>query len=223
MSGSRDGADEESLRATGRAQQLIEAAAIKGVLECAPAFDSLGIFFDPQQLAEAAPAGEEPFTWIQTRIRHLLSDSKDQAENTTPPVLHELPVCYEARFAPDLEAVAQHTGLSTAEVIARHCGAEYRVRCVGFLPGFPYLAGLPRALGTPRRATPRTEVAAGAVGIGGPLTGVYPTKSPGGWNLIGRTPVPMFDPTANPPARLRTGARVRFVAITSAEYERFSA
>jgi inhibitor of KinA len=100
-----------------------------------------------------------------------------------------------------------------------HSEAEYRVSCIGFVPGFPFLAGLPKELATPRRAAPRKEIPAGSVAIGGAQTGIYPLRSPGGWNLIGRTPLHLFDPEKTPPAFLRAGDRVRFRAITREEFE----
>jgi inhibitor of KinA len=128
-------------------------------------------------------------------------------------------VCYEGEFAPDLAEVAHHAGLSPDEVAQRHAAAAYRVGCVGFMPGFPYLTGLPPELATPRRAIPRREVAAGSVAIGGSQTGIYPSVSPGGWNVIGRTPLRLFDVTRQPPALLRAGDAVRFRAISRTEFE----
>ena len=125
----------------------------------------------------------------------------------------EVPVCYDEDFAPDLETVAQHCGLEPNEVVARHAAARYGVRCVGFTPGFPFLGGLPAKLATPRRKSPRPAVPAGSVGIGGAQTGIYPLRSPGGWNIIGRTPLRLFDVTREPAALLRAGDRVRFVSI----------
>jgi inhibitor of KinA len=135
------------------------------------------------------------------------------------PRLIEVPVCYDAEFAPDLETVAQHCGLAPNEVVARHAAARYGVRCVGFTPGFPFLGGLPSQLATPRRKSPRTAVPAGSVAIGGPQTGIYPLRSPGGWNIIGRTPLRLFDVTREPAALLRAGDRVRFVSIGREEFE----
>src|SRR5262249_45597643 len=131
----------------------------------------------------------------------------------------EVPVCYDPEFAPDLDDVSRRTGRATKEVIDLHSTAEYRVACIGFVPGFPFLAGLAKELATPRRDTPRKEIPPGSVGIGGAQTGIYPLRSPGGWNLIGRTPLKLFDPTNNPPALLRAGDRVRFRAITREEFE----
>ena len=123
----------------------------------------------------------------------------------------EIPVAYGGEHGPDLADVAAHTGLSAAEVVRRHAAAEYVVYLLGFLPGFAFLGGLPTALATPRRAVPRTAVPAGSVGIGGEQTGIYPLRSPGGWHLIGRTEVALFDPLAASPTLLRPGDRVRFV------------
>jgi inhibitor of KinA len=133
----------------------------------------------------------------------------------------EVPVCYDPEFALDLEAVAQHCGLSPNEVGKRHAAARYQVRCIGFTPGFPYLSGLPAALATPRRATPRTAVPAGSVAIGAGQTGIYPLRSPGGWNIIGRTPLPLFDLAREPAALFAPGDRVRFVAIDRKEFARW--
>jgi len=132
----------------------------------------------------------------------------------------EIPVCYEPEFGFDLEHVATHASLDGKEVVHLHSAAEYRVHCVGFTPGFPFLGGLNPKLATPRKDIPRKEIPAGSVGIGGKQTGIYPIKSPGGWNIIGRTPLRLFDPQKDPPALLRAGARVRFRAITREEFER---
>jgi biotin-dependent carboxylase-like uncharacterized protein len=130
----------------------------------------------------------------------------------------EIPVCYGGEYGPDLDGVAAHSGLSAAEVIARHERAEYLVHAIGFSPGFPYLGGLPPELATPRRTTPRLRVSPGSVAIGGGQTGVYPLETPGGWNLIGRTSLRLFDPWRKEPALLRAGDRVRFRAISADEF-----
>jgi inhibitor of KinA len=131
----------------------------------------------------------------------------------------EIPVCYDADFALDLARVEVETNLSADTIIALHSSAEFVVACVGFMPGFPFLAGLPEKLRTTRLATPRTKVPAGSVAIARTQAGVYPVESPGGWNLIGRTPLRLFDANANPPALLQAGDRVRFRGITRNEFE----
>jgi inhibitor of KinA len=131
----------------------------------------------------------------------------------------EIPVCYEGDFGPDMADVVAHTGRSSNEIVRLHAGANYLVQCVGFTPGFPFLSGLPRELATPRRPTPRTQVPAGSVAIGGRQTGIYPLASPGGWNLIGRTPLRLFDSASPSPVFLQVGDRVRFRAISSVEFD----
>jgi inhibitor of KinA len=131
----------------------------------------------------------------------------------------EIPVCYGGRFGPDLGAVAAWAGMDPHLVIAAHASREYRVFMLGFLPGFPYMASVDERIAMPRRDTPRTRVAAGSVGIAGPQTGVYSFDSPGGWQIIGRTPLVLFDAGHQPPALLAPGQRVRFRPVPSREFE----
>lgn len=136
----------------------------------------------------------------------------EESEAMDPPSRQvTLPVIYGGDMGPDLADVARHTGLSEKQVVEQHAAGEYVVYFVGFQPGFPYLGGLPAALATPRRAEPRLSVPAGSVGIGGNQTGVYPLPTPGGWQIIGRTPQVLFDPTQEPPGLLMPGDTVRFV------------
>ena len=210
---------EEVIEAVLQAQRRLEAAKIPGVIECAPGYTSVGLFFDPMRVSEAGVAPEKIFDWLKAKIEIALAQ-KSKAAKSPKATMVEIPVCYEGEFAPDLAAVAEEKKLSLGEIVRRHSAAKYRVYCVGFLPGFAYLGGLPRELATPRRATPRTQVPAGSLGIGGAQTGIYPTTSPGGWNLIGRTPLRLFDLDREPPALLETGVRVKFRAITRDEFDR---
>ena len=132
-----------------------------------------------------------------------------------------IPVCYEAEYAPDLGEVARRQGLSPEEVVKLHCAGIYRVYMIGFLPGFPYLGTVDRRLEMPRKARP-VPVVAGGVGIAGQQTGIYPLNSPGGWSIIGRTPVRLFDPDITPPVLLQTGDRVEFYPILPDEFRRLS-
>jgi inhibitor of KinA len=134
----------------------------------------------------------------------------------------EIPVCYGGDFGPDLASVAEHCGMSAPDVVALHSGAEYLVHAIGFTPGFPYLGGLHESLRTPRLDTPRQRVPAGSVAIGGSQTGVYPVDSPGGWQIIGRTPIALFRPHLTPAALLKPGDRVRFKVISATELETWS-
>ena len=130
----------------------------------------------------------------------------------------KIPVCYGGDFGPDLSDVAEHAGMSAEEVIAIHSGHDYLIDMLGFLPGFAYLGGLDERLHTPRLATPRTRIEPGAVGIGGAQTGIYPLASPGGWRIIGRTPVRPYDPDRESPILYAAGDYLRFVPITPQEF-----
>lgn len=197
---------------TGRVHALaaeIERHPPRGLIDVVPAFTSVAVFYDIAQVA-----GYERFC----------AELEELAERAGTTVVGnaatsvEIPVCYGHEGGPDLAAVAAHHFLSTEQVIALHCGGDYLVHAIGFAPGFPYLGGMPERLATPRRATPRPEVPAGSVGIGGAQTGIYPLEMPGGWNLIGRTPLRLFDPQRSPAALLRAGDRVTFRAIAPAEF-----
>jgi len=130
----------------------------------------------------------------------------------------QIPVCYGGEFGPDLDDVAAAHETSSPAIIEMHAAGTYTVAMIGFLPGFPYLEGLPAELHTPRRASPRTAVPAGSVGIGGGSTGIYPFTSPGGWHLIGRTPRALFVPTREQPALLQPGDRVQFIPISAEQF-----
>jgi inhibitor of KinA len=129
-----------------------------------------------------------------------------------------IPVCYKNEFGTDIVQVAKHNNLSEKEVVQLHTSGEYRVRFIGFLPGFPYLSGLDRRLFTPRRSQPRKRIQKGSVGIGGAQTGIYTMESPGGWNIIGRTPLQFFDVTKIPPSLLVPGDSIRFKSIEPDDY-----
>lgn len=216
---------EEALDEVLQAFQRLQRAAIPGVIELAPAYTSVAVFFDPITVAKSSGMPDDIFDWLATRIREAVAAPRDRggrAKISKSDVrVVEIPVCYDPAFGPDMDDVTRHAKISTGDVVDLHSAAEYRVACIGFVPGFPFLAGLPNKLATPRRATPRTEIPSGSVGIGGAQTGIYPLRSPGGWNLIGRTPLKLFDPEKDPPTLLRAGDRVRFRAITREQFESF--
>jgi KipI family sensor histidine kinase inhibitor len=194
----------------------LRVAALPGVHDIAPAYASVCVRFDPR--AWTGAGGRSPFENLAVRIRPLVDAAATAPALRATAAAIEIPVCYGGEFGPDLEALAGHAHLDAAAVIARHSGAEYRVAMLGFMPGFPYLLGLPAELHMPRRASPRTGVPAGSVAIGGAQTGIYPRALPGGWQLIGRTPLDLFDPSRAIPALLEPGQRVRFCAIDAAEF-----
>lgn len=217
----RDKDAKECGREVAQVWQRLKIADLPGVIELAPAFTSVGVFYDAAKVAVSGAPEGKTFEWLKDQIQAALSGRVSMGRVKRNRTV-EIPVCYGAEFAPDLPVVATASGLKLEDVIATHAGAEYRVACVGFAPGFPYLAGLPAALTTPRRATPRTQVAAGSVAIGGTQAGIYPQQTPGGWNVIGRTPRRLFDATREPPAFLALGDTVRFRRITRSEFEEFS-
>jgi len=214
-------APDEALDEVLRVFQLLQRAAIPGVIELTPAYTSVGVFFDPVAILKSN-AATGVFDELVTKIRSAINPASRRRRNRIAkraPRLVEIPVCYDTEFGLDLDRVAAHTKLAERDVIDLHSTGEYRVACIGFVPGFTFLAGLPKHLATPRRDVPRKEIPPGSVGIGGAQTGIYPLRSPGGWNLIGRTPLKLFDASKNPPALLHPGDRVRFRAITRKEFE----
>lgn len=176
----------------------VAALGLPGIRALVPSYSALAVHFDPLAWDPAdleralAAAGEAPAAPAETRIV-------------------EIPVRYGGEDGPDLASVAAHCNLSPEEVVRRHAGGTYRVHFLGFAPGFPYLGGLDPALAAPRLDAPRTRVRAGSVGIAGAQTGIYPLDSPGGWRLIGRTPLALFDPGRLEPCLLRPGDLLRFV------------
>lgn len=182
-----------------------------GVVDVLPAFGSVAVYFDIAQAGGYASlcAGLKKIAATVEQLARKTSEEPRQVE---------IPVCYGGEYGPDLDVVAARAGIPAEEVVQLHAGADYRVHAIGFVPGFAYLGGLSKKLATPRRDTPRAGVPAGAVGIGGSQTGVYPVATPGGWNLIGRTPLRLFDPASRDPAVLRAGDHVKFRPVSAAEF-----
>ena len=193
----------------------LEASPNFGVTDIVPAFDSVAIYFDPRLHASNHAS---PIATVTAWVRECLTLDAPTQETASRTV--EIPVCYDEQFGPDLGELSQQHQLDPDRIVREHASARYRVAAIGFQPGFPYLEGLPPLLHTPRQSTPRTRVAAGSVGIGGPYTGVYPHDSPGGWNLIGRTPLKLFDVSQEEPSLLQVGDRVKFTPIDKAAFQR---
>jgi inhibitor of KinA len=210
--------DESTHRKVQAACRALAAAPLASVSELVPAYTTVTIFYDPAAAVQAGAPAMGIADWLGDLVRERLKNppKTDKAK----PSLVEIPVCYEGEFGPDLTRVAAQAKLSVEEVIKRHSKAEYLVHLIGFAPGFPYLGGLPKELHTPRHSKPRMTVPPGSVGIGGEQTGIYPLSTPGGWNLIGRTPLRLFRPELNPPVLLTAGDRVKFRPITALEFSR---
>jgi KipI family sensor histidine kinase inhibitor len=196
------GCSRENTRRVRGAVEALRRQRLPGVRDLHPAYATVLVVFDP--LATTA-------TDLERRIADVLAATAPWPASAERQV--EIPVCYEEACAPDLAEVAAHTGLSPIEVVRTHAAADYFVAFVGFVPGFAYLGGLPAELATPRLAAPRTRVPRGSVAIGGSQTGIYPLVTPGGWRIIGRTPLELFRADREPPALLAPGDRVRFTPI----------
>ncbi len=180
---------------------------IPGIVELVPAFRSLMIYYDPCKIS---------FQELEKSIRgfgSILEYSKNQKKR-----ILKIPCCYGARFGPDLKDMEEYTGLDRDEIIRIHSSVDYKIYMMGFLPGFVYLGGLDRRIEMPRLKTPRVRILPGAVGIGGSQTGVYPVASPGGWRLMGGTPVNFYDPDREEPILCKAGEYIRFVPITIDDY-----
>ncbi len=189
--------------------QLMREQNIEGVVDVIPAFCSLLINYDPRVIR---------YEQMKKRIEGLVSVDVRTGDQTRK--IFEIPVLYGGEYGPDLPYIAEHAGLSQEEVIRIHSSADYLIYMLGFLPGFCYLGGLDERIHTPRLANPRIKIPAGSVGIGGSQTGIYPLDSPGGWQLMGMTPVKTYDPNRDVPILVQAGEYIRFVPIDEAEYRR---
>jgi len=206
-----DQIDEAINRRVRALAQALARASTPGLGEAVPSYRSLLVHYDPLCLDY-----RKVERWVRKQVRQTA------AVPLPEPRLVEIPTVYGGEFGPDLGFVAEHNGLSTQEVIRIHSRASYPVYMIGFSPGFPYLGGMDSAIAAPRLETPRIRVPAGSVGIAGPQTGIYPIESPGGWRIIGRTSLGLFDPHADPPALLSAGDLVCFVPISEAEFDSIS-
>lgn len=194
-------------RVIGIAESL-QRQAIAGVRDIVPTYRSVAVYFDPLRTDQ------------QVLVESLEGEAARQDDVTLgSAVVHRVPVCYGGEFGPDLAAVADFAGIAEADAVAIHSGATYRVFMLGFMPGFAYMGVLDPRIAAPRRLTPRARVAAGSVGIAGPQTGIYPMDAPGGWQLIGRTPLRPFDPARANPFLVKAGDSVEFYPITRGEFD----
>lgn len=213
-----DAINESTHRRVQAAWRALAAELLPGVSEAVPAYTSVTLYYDPWRVVQAGAPADGIVDWLGERIRQRLKDPPKAAK--AKPRTVEIPVCYGGEFGPDIGRVASQAKIFPDEVAKRHSGATYLVHLIGFAPGFPYLGGLPAALATPRHPKPRMAVPPGSVGIAGMQTGIYPQTTPGGWNLIGRTPLRLFDPTQDPPTLLRAGDEVKFKPVSADEFVR---
>ena len=185
----------------------VEEANIDGIVELLPTYRSLMIMYDPLKIE------------YSELILTLDSMSSKQVDNEEEKIkIVEFPTVYGGEYGPDINFVAEHNNITVDEVIKIHTGTDYLVYMMGFTPGFTYLGGMSDKIVTPRLASPRTKIPAGSVGIAGAQTGMYPSETPGGWQLIGRTPLKLYDSDKEPPVMLSAGDYVRYVSVSEEEY-----
>lgn len=211
-----ESADEPTHRRVRAAWSRLTARPVRGMLEVVAGFTGVTVHYDPAAFPAGRP-GEmpQPYATLSAELAAALGELRGDDLPAARTV--EIEVCYGGDAGPDLEDLARYHRMSSEEVVRIHLAGEYLVHLIGFVPGFPYLAGLDPRLATPRRASPRARVPASSVAIGGAQTGIYPIDAPGGWHLIGRSPERLFRPERDPPTLLRMGDRVRFREITAAE------
>jgi KipI family sensor histidine kinase inhibitor len=195
----------------------IRGRALPWVTDIIPALVTVAVCFDARTAREASERRATLERMLVEALGRAAGARADAAARTV-----QIPVCYDAAFAPDLEDVARRAGLDPARVVALHSAAPHRVLMIGFAPGHPYIGGLDARLAVPRRASPRLRVEAGSVAIANAQTSIYPFAIPGGWNVIGRTPLALFDPARDPASLLAPGDAVTFVPITRAEFDRIA-
>lgn len=196
-----------------RIKSWLDAHPLPGMVATVPAYQSLAVFTNPEEVLT------DDVHW-RTTLEHAVQQA---LESPIPAEVNneciEIPVCYDDELGPDLPEVARQTGLQQSEIIALHANNVYEVMMMGFVPGFAYMGILPEALYTQRKSTPRISVPPGSVAIAGAQTGIYSFATPGGWNIIGRTPIALIQHSADHPFLLRTGVKVKFKPINRATYD----
>ena len=189
----------------------VRAAAVAGVRDIVPTFRSVAVYFDPLQTDYDALVSR-----LEADVAALAAPARDADHAVVDPI--RVPVCYGGEFGPDLAEVAAFGGVTESEAARLHATPVYRVFMLGFLPGFAYMGTVDRRIAAPRRSNPRTRVPAGSVAIAGPQTGIYPCESPGGWQLIGRTTLCLFDPSRQEPSTFAAGDLVQFYPVSPVEF-----
>ena len=189
---------------------------LPGMIEAVPAYSSLSIYYDITALRKKIPPGQTVYEWMKGQLEERLKQPVQQDQITGR--LLRIPVCYDEEFARDIQTLAGTKNISVEEVIQIHVSKKYKVYMLGFLPGFPYMGEVDERIAMPRKAQP-AKIKEGSVGIAGKQTGIYPLASPGGWQIIGRTPLKLFDIAVEEPTLLRAGDIVQFYSITKNEFE----
>lgn len=196
----------------------LEKSPLPGMIEYIPSFTKITILYDPFSIYQQYPEKnrQSPYQIFSELVYSSFYKIKEHPDLSRKTVT--IPVCYDKRLGPDLEYVAKYNNLSIHEVIKLHSQKEYLVYMLGFAPGFPYLGGMDNRIAAPRKKTPQLKIPAGSVGIAGEQTGIYPIETPGGWQIIGRTPLNLFEPLKQPPTLLKAGNLINFKPISYSEY-----
>ncbi len=197
----------------------LKASDIKGLQDIIPAYHSITLIYDTVFLKKQVST-TTVYEWVSKEVEKLLEKFKIVENQISRKIT--IPVCYDERVAPDILELSLAHKMTIADLIRIHCGIAYRVYMIGFLPGFAYMGSVDPSIASPRKASPRTIVPKGSVGIAGEQTGIYPFDSPGGWQLIGRTPLLLFDQTKPSPCLLEPGDEVQFYPITYEAFQNFS-
>lgn len=209
------------LDAVNKFNTLLHQQPFAGFETTIPAYTTLTVLFDPVLVNRSGLPGKTCFEKAAAYLRQLNTQQKKAGDRAT--ALVTIPVCYGGDYGADLEEVARLHQMDLADVIKLHSQAVYKVYMIGFVPGFAYLGGMDERLETPRKTSPRKNVPAGSVGIAGKQTGIYPMQTPGGWQLIGRTPLRLFDAGREIPSLLKAGDEVKFKPITEPEFNQLAA
>ncbi|MFJ7826332.1 5-oxoprolinase subunit PxpB [Psychrobacillus sp. NPDC096623] len=195
---------------------IISRTPFGGIIELVPAYNNITVYYNPFVVHNSYPGSTGAFDKVANHIKKLALQITEE-ENTEKRIV-EIPVCYGGEYGPDLAHVAELHRMSPEDVINIHTNSECIVYLLGFAPGFPFMGGMDERIATPRRETPRLSIPRGSVGIAGKQTGIYSLETPGGWQIIGRTPFDLFLPTESPPTLLQAGDQIHFVSITHEEY-----
>lgn len=197
---------------------LIATNPFPGFIECVPSYTGVAIFYKPTEVLANVPTSLlSPSDLVRQQLEEYIVASADHSSSFKQETI-DIPVCYDLTLGPDLHEVAEHNQLTIDEVIHIHSQGEYQVYMLGFSPGFPFMGGMDETIATPRKKQPRLTIPAGSVGIAGKQTGIYPMKTPGGWQLIGQTPIKLFDLHRNEPSLLKPGHIIRFNPISLEEF-----